>query len=89
MLNTAFTFAAVVLVMTVGFVVTYPDVPAWPIVGWGLVVAVVLPIVLYPLTFTLWFAVEVVTHPPESAELAEAAAHAGGGLDGGSEKTLG
>ena len=82
-LNTVLTFAALTVAMTIGFVVTYPDVPVWPIVGWSLAVAVLLPILLYPFTFTLWFGFEVVTHPPEAAELAEAhAALAAGDVAG-------
>ena len=61
-LNTVFTFAALAIGMLIGFVASYPDV------------AVVMPIAIYPLTFTIWFAIDVLTHPPSEEEVAAAAA---------------
>lgn len=74
LLNTVFTFGALVVTIGIGSIVTYPDVPVWPIVAAGLAVAIFLPLVLYPMTFTLWFAVDVVTNSPEDDELADAGA---------------
>jgi uncharacterized protein (DUF983 family) len=73
-LNTVFTFATLAIGMLIGFVATYPDVAVGPMIGILVVVAVLMPIVIYPLTFTIWFAFDVVTHPPSEEELAQAAA---------------
>ena len=37
-------------------------------------VAVLMPIVIYPFTFTIWLAIDLAVHRPDAAELAEAAA---------------
>jgi uncharacterized protein (DUF983 family) len=72
-LNTVITFAVLAIGMFVGFVLTYPDVAVVPIILTLIGIAVLLPVLIYPLTFTLWFAVDVASHPPTPAELAEAA----------------
>ena len=73
-LNTVITFAVLAIGMLIGFIVTYPEVAVGPMIATLIGVAVLLPIVIYPLTFTIWFAFDVVTHPPSAEELAEAAA---------------
>ena len=73
-LNTVFTFATLAIGMLIGFVATYPDVAVGPMIGILVVVAVLVPIVIYPLTFTIWFAFDVCSHPPSDQELAQAAA---------------
>ena len=72
-LNTVFTFATLAVGMLVGFIATYPDVAVGPMIGILLVIAILMPIVIYPLTFTIWFAFDVVTHPPSAQEVASAA----------------
>lgn len=73
-LNMVITFATLAIGMLIGFVVSYPDVAVAPMIVTLVIVAVLLPIVIYPLTFTVWFAFDVVSHPPSEAELAEAEA---------------
>ncbi|MCU1502661.1 MAG: hypothetical protein JWM12_2015 [Ilumatobacteraceae bacterium] len=73
-LNTVITFFCLTVGMAIGFVVSYPDIAVWPILLSCIAVAVLLPILIYPLTFTLWFAFDVLAHPPDAAELAEARA---------------
>ena len=54
-----------VAAMTVGIVLTLPGVDVLPlllILGAG---AVVLPILLYPVSYTLWQAVDLAMRPPE------------------------
>jgi hypothetical protein len=60
--------------MTIGFVLTAPDIPVAPMVLALLGIAVLMPIVIYPFTFTIWLAFDLAVHRPEAAELAEAAA---------------
>jgi uncharacterized protein (DUF983 family) len=76
-MNTIVTFGALTIAMVVGFVVTAPDIPVLPFVLALAAVAVVVPIVIYPFTYTLWLAFDLRVHPPESAELADAATHSG------------
>jgi hypothetical protein len=70
--NTILTFAVIVLLMTVGFVLTVPDVPVVPmVVGVG-VVGVLAPLVFFPVSYLLWWVFDLVARPPEPAELLEA-----------------
>jgi hypothetical protein len=58
-------------------------VATWPAVPWGLVmgvtvgVNVILPIVFYPVSKTLWAALEMSWHPLEPGEIAEASSRMG------------
>jgi uncharacterized protein (DUF983 family) len=73
-INTILTFIVLVAAMAVGFVATSPDIPVMPMVLSLVGVAVLMPIVIYPFTFTIWLAFDLATHRPETKELAEAAA---------------
>lgn len=72
--NTVLTFIVLTAGMTVGFVLTSPDIPVAPMVLSLIGVAVLMPIVIYPFTFTIWLAFDLAVRRPEAAELAEAAA---------------
>ena len=75
--NTAIIFATFVLVFAGMTVATFPDVP------WGLVFAVtvgvnlIVPIVAYPISKTLWLALEMSWHPLEPGEVEAARARTG------------
>jgi uncharacterized protein (DUF983 family) len=73
-LNTALTFLTLAIGMTIGFVVTAPDIPVVPMVLSLIGIAVLMPIVIYPFTFTMWLAFDLAVHRPDAAELAAAAA---------------
>lgn len=73
-INTILTFIVLVAAMAVGFVLTSPDIPVMPMVLSLVGVAVLMPIVIYPFTFTIWLAFDLATHRPDPNELAEAAA---------------
>lgn len=60
--------------MTIGSVLTAPDIPVAPMVLILLGIAVLMPIVIYPFTFTIWLAFDLAVHRPDAAELVEAAA---------------
>jgi uncharacterized protein (DUF983 family) len=77
--NIIVTFAAIVVTVGTAIVVTYPDLPVGPTMAVGLVVAVVVPIVMLPISHTLWAAVDLTMHPLEAAELADAERHRPGG----------
>lgn len=71
-LNIVVTFLVLTVAMTVAFVRTSPDIPVLPVVALCAGIAVVLPIVLYPFTYTVWLVLDLVARPPSAAELAEA-----------------
>jgi uncharacterized protein (DUF983 family) len=73
-MNTIVTFGALTIAMVIGFVRTSPDIPVLPFVLAMFAVAVIIPVLIYPFTYTMWFAFDLAVHPPEPAELADAAA---------------
>ena len=72
-INTILTFGAILVVLVVGMIVTYPDIAVVPIVAGCLVVAVLVPIVAFPFTYTIWGAIDLAMHPLQPAEAADAA----------------
>jgi uncharacterized protein (DUF983 family) len=72
--NTVLTFIVLTACMTVGFIATSPDIPVLPMVLSLLGIAVLMPIVIYPFTFTIWLAFDLAVHRPSATEMTEAAA---------------
>jgi hypothetical protein len=72
--NTVITFGLLAAVLVTSIVITYPDLPVVPTLVACLLVAVVVPVAIYPLTHALWAAVELKMRPLEPAEEADAAA---------------
>jgi uncharacterized protein (DUF983 family) len=71
-INTTVVFASFLLVFIGGMALTWPDVP-WVTLGVLTVATMaILPVVFYPLSKTLWMALELTWHPLESHEIAEA-----------------
>jgi len=71
-INTTGVFASFLLVFIGGIALTWPDVH-WVYLGVLTVATMaILPIVFYPLSKTLWMALELSWHPLESQEIAEA-----------------
>lgn len=76
-INTTVTFATFLVVFAGSILLTWPDV-AWVWVLTATVVAnLVIPIWFYPVSKTLWSALELSWHPLEADELAAAADRAG------------
>ena len=73
-MNTIVTFGTLTIAMVAGFVLTAPDVPVLPFVLALTGIAVLMPIAIYPFTYTMWLAFDLAVHVPEEAELLEAAA---------------
>ncbi len=71
-INAILTLGAVIAAAAISIAITYPDVATVPLIVILGVTAVVLPILLYPFTFTIWFAVELVMEPPSASELDQA-----------------
>jgi uncharacterized protein (DUF983 family) len=64
-MNTTVSFGALLVTLVVGFVVTYPDIPAAPLMGVAVGVAVVVPLVFFPFSKTLWSAIDLAMRPLE------------------------
>jgi len=71
--NTVLTFIVLTAGMTVGFVVTQPDIRVAPLVLSLIGIALLMPVVIYPFTYTIWLSFDLAVHRPDAAELAEAA----------------
>ncbi len=70
--NTVVTFFALTVAMAVGIITTTPDIPVLPLVVGLAIGALLLPVIIYPFTYTIWLAFDLAVHRPEPAELAEA-----------------
>ena len=71
-MNVIVTFFLLALVIVVGTVASYPDIAVVPMVTSGLAIAVGWPVFFYPMSYTLWAAVDLAMRPLEPAELADA-----------------
>jgi uncharacterized protein (DUF983 family) len=72
-INIIVTFGLMTIVFVAVTVATYPELPIAPFVIAMLVVAAVVPVLLYPLSYTIWSAVDLAMHRPEPAEREEMA----------------
>lgn len=75
--NTAIIFATFLLVFGVMTAATYPDVPWGLVLGVTIGVNVIVPIVVYPLSRTIWLALEMSWHPLEQDEIEAARSRIG------------
>jgi uncharacterized protein (DUF983 family) len=66
--NITVVFGALIAAAGIAIAVTIPDIPVLPLVLALGAVAVVLPIVLYPISFTLWQAIDLATRPPDAGD---------------------
>ncbi|MHB1130506.1 MAG: hypothetical protein ACYC06_10765 [Ilumatobacteraceae bacterium] len=74
-MNAMFTLGSLIFVMLIGVLVTYPEIATWPIIGVTGVVALVVGIGGYPISYTTWLAVDLAMHPLEPDEIADARRH--------------
>lgn len=72
-MNTIVTFGLLTVMMTVGFIMTSPDIPVLPFVLALGATALVVPILIYPFTYTMWLAFDLAVHPLDEVEALEAA----------------
>jgi Na+(H+)/acetate symporter ActP len=76
-INTTVIFATFLVVFGGMILLTWPEVP-WTVVLVTTVVAnVVIPVFFYPMSKTVWLALELSWHPLEPDEIAAAAARVG------------
>ena len=64
-LNMIVSFTILVAAIAIGFVVTYPDPPIGTLLVVCLVVAVLVPAVLQPISRSLWSAIDLAMRPPD------------------------
>ena len=57
-------FGALVVGVAIGVIATWPDIAVVPLMAILGVCAIVLPVVVYPVSYTLWQAVDLAMHPP-------------------------
>jgi uncharacterized protein (DUF983 family) len=68
--NIMLTFAAILVTILVTVLLTLPEGSVWWVVGSAATVAIVGPALFYPISFTLWQAIDLWMRPPTPAELA-------------------
>jgi hypothetical protein len=71
-MNVIVTFGTILIVMAIGSALTYPDIPAVPLAIAVVAIGCTMPVLAYPFTQTVWFAVDLSMRPPEQAELDDA-----------------
>lgn len=62
-------FGAIVAAIGVGIAVTAPDIPVLPLMLAVGVVAIVLPVVVYPVSYTIWQAIDLALRPPALGDM--------------------
>ncbi|MCU1396477.1 MAG: hypothetical protein JWM34_4905 [Ilumatobacteraceae bacterium] len=73
-INAMLSLGLLIVAGAISIIDTYPDVAIKPLMIVLGIAAVVLPVLLYPFTYTLWFAVELMMEPPSPTDVAAAAA---------------
>jgi hypothetical protein len=72
--NIIVSLGSLIIAMVVVMVATYPDIDVLPTTVVFVVLSVVVPTFMYPISFTLWSAIDLRLRPPQAAELADMAA---------------
>ena len=72
-LNVVVTFGTLGVAMTAAFIATAPDFPVGPLTAMAVGVAILMPMVVQPFTYTVWLAFDLASRRPDEAELAAAA----------------
>lgn len=75
-MNIILTGGSLLFVMAIGVVLTYPDIPTWPLIAVVGSVALLVGIGGYPMSYTIWLAIDLTMNHLSDAELADAAQHA-------------
>lgn len=61
-------FGVLIVGLAVGVIATSPDIPVVRLLLILAAVAVVLPIVVYPVSYTVWQAVDLAMRPPDAGD---------------------
>ncbi|MGB5760002.1 MAG: DUF983 domain-containing protein [Acidimicrobiales bacterium] len=68
-INTIVSFGILMLSMVVSFVATLPDLPVVPLMIGHTALAVLVPTFFYPISRTLWTAIDIAMRPLEAHEV--------------------
>lgn len=60
---TIVTFTAIIAAVAIGLVITAPEFATVGVIAVALAIAVVVPIVIYPISYTVWQAVDLIMRP--------------------------
>jgi hypothetical protein len=75
-INTTVTFGTFIMVFALLVVGTWPDVPWGTVMGVTIVANAAVPVAFYPISKTVWLALELSWHPLEPEEIAAASRRA-------------
>ena len=64
-MNTIVSFGLLLGAICVGFAVTYPDPPVAVLLTVALLIAVVVPVAFFPISKSLWSAIDMAMRPPD------------------------
>lgn len=64
-MNTIVSFFLLLLTIAIGFTVTYPDPPVGVLLAIALTVAVGVPVLFFPISRSLWSAIDLAMRPPD------------------------
>lgn len=67
-MNTIVSLGTLMVVIAVGFTVTYPDPPVALLLAVAVAVAVVVPVAFFPISKSLWSAIDMAMRPPEPSD---------------------
>ena len=73
--NTTVTFLSFLVVFVAGVLLTWPEVPWAGLMAVTIGVNLILPILFYPISKTVWSAMELSWHPLEEDEIEDAVFH--------------
>ena len=68
-INTIVSFGALFVTLIVGFGATYPDVPGIPLFICAVSVALLVPVLFFPFSKTIWLAIDLMMRPLEPQEV--------------------
>jgi hypothetical protein len=66
------TFMLLGVVFAIGFFLSYPSVAVVPMLIVGGLVVAILPVAFYPLSYTVWAAIDLIMRPLDAGEEADA-----------------
>lgn len=75
-MNVIITFFLMIMVVFIGSILSYPDIAVVPMLAIGMTIALGWPLFFYPMSYTLWAAVDLLMRPLDADERAEAERHA-------------
>jgi uncharacterized protein (DUF983 family) len=67
-MNTIVSFGALFVAVVAGFVITYPDTPLVPLMAIVTAVGILVPLLFFPFSKTLWSAIDLAMRPLEPSD---------------------